>query len=423
MSDNVNVSRRPEDEYVAPTPQNTPLQNQSLTRDALSRPTVGTVEEEDEETAAANAPDEKTAAALAGNKDLSAAINSRLGQLSIASAGAMDEMPDYVRRRVAALEGLQAKHLKLEAEFQHMVMDLERKFASKYEPLYKQRKDIVLGTTEPSAELVEEGQKSVAEQSKDTDQDKEKDEKEDEDLASVKPPADAKTGIPMFWLTVLHTHPKIEGLISERDEEALSTLRDIRCEQLPAGGKPGFKIIFEFDPENQFFKNTELTKTYYYLETVGPNGDLVYDHAEGTPIEWRSGDKDLTIRAETKKQRNKKTNETRVVKRMVPTQSFFNFFSPPTPPKVDDDSDDEELADLESRLELDYQLGEDLKDRVVPHAIQFFTGDALDYEDFGPLDDFDDEDDEDEDDAEEDDTPAPQGATAQSADPQECRQQ
>lgn len=52
---------------------------------------------------------------------------------------------------------------------------------------------------------------------------------------------------------------------------------------------------------------------------------------------------------------------------------------------------------LDERLELDYQIGEDLKDRIVPRAVDFFTGKALQYEDMDDLDDgdFDDEDDED----------------------------
>lgn len=51
-----------------------------------------------------------------------------------------------------------------------------------------------------------------------------------------------------------------------------------------------------------------------------------------------------------------------------PTDSFFNFFNPPQPPSEDalenEEVDEEELDDLEARLELDYQIGEDLKERV-----------------------------------------------------------
>lgn len=46
---------------------------------------------------------------------------------------------------------------------------------------------------------------------------------------------------------------------------------------------------------------------------------------------------------------------------MVPSDSFFSFFSPPS---LDDESDEEEDEDIETKLELDYQIGEDLKERV-----------------------------------------------------------
>jgi hypothetical protein len=94
------------------------------------------------------------------------------------------------------------------------------------------------------------------------------------------------------------------------------------------------------------------------------------------------------------------TKQTRIVKKTVPTESFFNFFSPPKAPTEDDDDDAE--SDIEERLELDYQLGEDIKEKLIPRAIDWFTGEALAFEEISDdeLDgaDFDDDDDEDEDD-------------------------
>lgn len=91
------------------------------------------------------------------------------------------------------------------------------------------------------------------------------------------------------------------------------------------------------------------------------------------------------------------TKQTRVVKKTVPTESFFNFFSPPKAPT---DDDDEISSDIEERLELDYQLGEDIKEKLIPRAIDWFTGEALQFE---QLDDYDEGEFEDEDDEEEDD--------------------
>ena len=46
----------------------------------------------------------------------------------------------------------------------------------------------------------------------------------------------------------------------------------------------------------------------------------------------------------------------------MPTDSFFNFFKPPTAGADDDASDVDD--DIDEKLELDYQIGEDIKDRV-----------------------------------------------------------
>lgn len=87
----------------------------------------------------------------------------------------------------------------------------------------------------------------------------------------------------------------------------------------------------------------------------------------------------------------------------MPTESFFNFFSPPAPPSEEDEEDpDFDIgSEIEERLELDYQLGEDIKEKLIPHAIDWFTGEALRFEehDDGDMegDEFDDEDDEEDD--------------------------
>lgn len=95
------------------------------------------------------------------------------------------------------------------------------------------------------------------------------------------------------------------------------------------------------------------------------------------------------------------TKQTRVVKVTVPTESFFNFFSPPKPPAEDDET---VASDIEERLEIDYQLGEDIKEKLIPRAIDWFTGEALQFEEIGDdvdqdeFEEYDDEDEEDEDD-------------------------
>lgn len=207
------------------------------------------------------------------------------------SSGYVESLPAPVRKRVAGLKGVQKEHSKLEAEFQEAVLQLEKQFFAKFTPLYEKRAKIVNGLSEPSAEEVEAG---------------EEDEEADEDEPADKPAeaeassADLK-GIPEFWLSAMKNSSLAET-ITDQDEEALKWITDIRMEYLD---RPGFRLIFEF-AENEFFTNKTITKTYYYQEENGYGGDFIYDHAEGDKIDWKAG-KDMTVRVESKKQRNKST--------------------------------------------------------------------------------------------------------------------
>lgn len=73
-----------------------------------------------------------------------------------------------------------------------------------------------------------------------------------------------------------------------------------------------------------------MSKTYFLAKSEISN-DIVFDRAEGTVIEWKEG-KNLSVRIETRKQRHKASKKTRVVKKEVPVDTFFNFFVPPQIP-------------------------------------------------------------------------------------------
>ena len=55
--------------------------------------------------------------------------------------------------------------------------------------------------------------------------------------------------------------------VSERDEEALKYLKDIKWCRID--NPKGFKLEFFFDT-NPFFKNTVLTKTYHMIDDDEP---------------------------------------------------------------------------------------------------------------------------------------------------------
>ncbi|KAL6849735.1 histone chaperone [Amphichorda felina] len=401
--------KRPE--ATAPTPQNTPANNAPISSHA-QQPGVSSIREEEMDRAAA-------ASIFAQNPQLVQMIQGRLGSLVGRSSGYVESLPAPVRRRVAGLKGIQKEHSKLEAEFQQEVLELEKKYFAKFTPLYERRSKIVNGATEPSEEEVKAAEDEEEEEQKEGESASKPEEKSDipEDVA----------GIPEFWLSAMKNQISFAEMITDRDEAALKHLIDVRMEYLDV---PGFRIIFEFAP-NDFFSNKTLTKTYFYQSEMGYGGDFIYDHAEGEKIEWYPG-KDLTVRVEAKKQRNKTTKQTRIVKKSVPTESFFNFFSPPTPPKEEDENDDDVdiASDIEDRLELDYQLGEDIKEKLIPRAIDWFTGEALAFEEIdeddlesgGFDDDEDDEDDlsEDHDDEEETDDEDESGKPRQEA--AECKQ-
>ncbi len=410
------IKKKNGDISKAPTPQNTPS---SVTNSYMKSkpPTVSTIEEINE--------DQKET--LANNPVLLGMIEDKLGDLIGKQSGYIENLPKAVKNRVYGLKSLQRSQMKLEAEFQKELLELEKKFFDKYQPLYEKRMKIVNGELEPTAEEIEEGEQLEKE-----DQDEEDEQPEDEEEEEEEEDND-EVGIPGFWLTALENLTTVQETITDRDLEVLQSLIDIRMKYLDT---PGFQLIFEFK-DNEFFNNKILTKTYHYQAELGYSGDFVYDHADGCEIEWKLKENNVTINIERRKQRNKTTKQIRTIEKLTPTESFFNFFDPPKPPKVNDDEDgehehdedeeeDEEEIDeeLEGRLELDYQLGEEIKDRLIPRAIDWFTGDAVDFaypDEFEGDEDeeFTDEEDDDEDD-EDDDEENQQGGKTQ---PPECKQQ
>jgi nucleosome assembly protein 1-like 1 len=218
-------------------------------------------------------------------------IQGKLGSLVGRSSGYIESLPAPVRRRVAGLKGVQKEHSKLEAEFQEEVLQLEKNYFAKFTPLYEKRAKIINGATEPTEEEIKAGEED--EEKEDTKDTTEETVKQGESSESV-------AGIPEFWLSAMKNQVSLAEMITDRDEAALKHLTDVRMEYLD---KPGFRLIFEF-AENEFFTNKVITKTYFYQNESGYGGDFIYDHAEGDKIDWKTG-KDLTVRIESKKQRNK----------------------------------------------------------------------------------------------------------------------
>ncbi|ONH66543.1 Nucleosome assembly protein 1 [Cyberlindnera fabianii] len=326
----------------APTPQNTPasVTNSFLKSNPLKE-MPSTIDEEAE-----------IKRNLSSNPAFLSMIQGKLGTLVGRDSGYVDTLSPKVKNRIYSLKAVQKEQMKLEDAFHKELLELEKKYLKKYQPLYQHRSEIINGSVEPTEEEVETG-KQIEKELEGDDEDEADEEqegnKEDDEKDEVK-------GIPDFWLTALENLTYVSRTITERDSEVLGYLKDIRLEYL---SQPGFKLIFEFR-ENPFFKNTILSKTYYYQEELGYSGDFIYDHAEGDEIKWVSNKENVTISIERRRQRNKQTQQTRTIEKATPVDSFFNFFDPPKAPaeegEGEDDEDEFDEEELEARLALDYQL-------------------------------------------------------------------
>lgn len=194
-------------------------------------------------------------------------------------------------------------------------------------------------------------------------------------------------GIPNFWLTAMLNNEILVDEISEDDEEALEFLKDIKC--CGINDPKGFKLEFFFDA-NPFFKNSVLTKTYHMIGDDEP----LLEKAIGTDIEWYPG-KCLT-RKTFKKRQNK---ELKIAKREIieDIESFFNFFKPPQVPEDDGyDLDSDAVEKLQNQMEQDYEIGSIIRNRVIPHAVSFFTGELAESDDHDDTEDEEEEEEEDE---------------------------
>ncbi|PIN22972.1 Nucleosome assembly protein NAP-1 [Handroanthus impetiginosus] len=294
--------------------------------------------------------------------DLVNALKNKLQDLAGKHSDVLENLSPNVRKRVEVLREIQSQHDELEAKFFEERAALEAKYQKLYQPLYTKRYDVVNGVE------VDEGT---------TDADKDGEEK----------------GVPDFWLTAMKNNEVLAEEISERDEGALKFLKDIKWSRID--NPKGFKLEFYFDA-NPFFKNSVLTKTYHMIDEDEP----ILEKAIGTEIEWYPG-KCLTQKI-LKKKPKKGSKNAKPITKTEQCESFFNFFSPPQVPEEDDDIDEDAAEELQNLMEQDYDIGSTIRDKIIPHAVSWFTGEAA-QDEYGDIEDDEDEDEEDDDEDEDED--------------------
>lgn len=115
--------------FIAPTPQNTPLQSAPV--QGLSKPTVPDIAEDEEDKEDASDDDDDPAAALAGMTGVQAAmysmVQNKLEGLVGKSSGYIETLPLPVRKRIEGLKGVHSDFAKIEKEYKREMMELDRK--------------------------------------------------------------------------------------------------------------------------------------------------------------------------------------------------------------------------------------------------------------------------------------------------------
>merc|ERR1739848_562697 len=183
-------------------------------------------------------------------------------------------------------------------------------------------------------------------------------------------------GVPDFWLTIFKNVDMLQEMVQEADEPVLSQLTDITVTFSEA--PMGFTLHFYFAP-NDYFSNSILTKEYEMKCEPSEDDPFSFEGPEifkckGSTINWKEPGKNLTVKTVKKKQKHKNKGNVRTITKQVKADSFFNFFDPP---QVPDDVDAEVDEETQALLTADFEIGHYINERIVPRAVLYFTGEAL----------------------------------------------
>ncbi|OWZ18219.1 Nucleosome assembly protein 1 [Phytophthora megakarya] len=288
----------------------------------------------------------------------------QVAQLSVAEGEEEEEddlanLPKNVLLRLDALRKLQEAQAEVEEEFEKERKALELKYEKLYQPFYQQRAEIVSGAKEVDAVTA-----AAAEPQE----------------ASAEADADVK-GVPGFWLRAFMNHSVLADLIQERDLPAFEFLTDVHSVSHEEDN--GFKLTFDF-AENPYFANKSLTKEYD-IGDASELGEAVLRNVTGTVLEWKEGKNLCEVTKKVKQRAKGGKGETRVVSRTEPCDSFFQFFTPVEMPSEEDDEDSEMIM---RQLSGDFEIGFTIHETIIPQALLWFTGEAVeDDSDYDPEED------------------------------------
>ncbi|XP_053800703.1 nucleosome assembly protein 1-like 4 isoform X2 [Vidua chalybeata] len=316
---------------------------------------------------------EKLADQVMQNPQVLAALQEHLDNTSLTPSSYIETFPKAVIRRIDALKKLQVKCAHIEAKFYEEVHDLERKYATLYQPLFDKRREFINGEAEPTDAESEW-------HSENEDEEKLAGDLKNAVVIDEKAEETNVKGIPDFWFTIFRNVDMLSELVQEYDEPILKHLQDIKVKFSEPGQPMSFSLEFHFGP-NDYFSNSVLTKTYKMKSEPDKTDPFSFEgpeivDCEGCTIDWKKG-KNVTVKTIKKKQKHKGRGTVRTITKQVPNDSFFNFFGP-----IKVSGDGESLdEDSEFTLAADFEIGHFFRERIVPRAVLYFTGEAIEDDD------------------------------------------
>mmetsp|Transcript_4189 Transcript_4189/g.6387 ORF Transcript_4189/g.6387 Transcript_4189/m.6387 type:complete len:357 (-) Transcript_4189:31-1101(-) len=277
-------------------------------------------------------------------------------------------LPRSTSIRVAALKKLHEQKESVFEEYKAARCALEAQFRAKYNPLFKEREDIVTGSKE--IEIPAEELSSI-------------DVKSDENVMSD----DVVIGIPDFWKQSILRHEALSDLVEEQDLDLLSHIYEIKS--IDRDDLMGFTLKFYFTP-NEYFSDSVLTKSYVTANILD-QGEPLLQSVNGCTIHWKAGKNlcEKTVRPKQWKKggrgRGKGPGNKPPKCKIVKTDSFFKFFMNPL--MLDDDDEYQEEDDesapeqYELSYDVDYEVALTFRNHIIPNAVLWYTGEATQSDD------------------------------------------
>lgn len=187
-----------------------------------------------------------------------------------------------------------------------------------------------------------------------------------------------------FWLRVLTLNKSTARQITEKDRPILNYLEDIKLELHDED--MGFTLTFCWEA-NHYFTQTVTSKSWFMSR---PN---TVEKCVGTEIDWKQGCDPTHIKKNKKKNKKKIT-----ITEKIP--SFFDLFQTidmTNKDEKEDNDDDEEGDEQAEKMDEDMELGNEIKDNIIPLALEIYLGvvelgdsEGEDEDDSGEDDDMDD---------------------------------